>query len=942
MYLYYQKAETDAWNILPIKGEKDPTSLAKSSGAKKITILAVNQMVADGDESEVPRNRDKIAYRGPLYFDIDCKDDLAQAISSGKELIAKLTKMGVPGQFIQVFLSGSKGLHVLVDETLFAGPRFILRLPEIYKEMARELYVVGLDYAVYCGGRGNSFRVPNVQRQDGNYRVPVLAEELEGLTPEKYREMVKAPRLIDYQPPADIVVHELKALYEEARKRVNTQQKVVIIASSSDMEAIKEHTPNCIQMLCDNDGLKSDANFNQAATQLAAYLVRANIDEVARQGLIARLADSMRSSKYANARARLSHIEAQVRYVEHTPSFSFGCNAIRSLLAKRPCEGCPIEHGSSQPGAEDKDLTAEALHDGYYVKVGDGKRRITNFTLQPRDVFIEVPQDGSSPRRIGTRMDVMQAGFPIGFVLFKETSFSSRSAFLREIEGLTDLTFQGTDLDVQRIKIAVYREDEEVSEVMQVYTCGVHIDMVDGTPVFTYVEPDLSINSVKVKGTHQFLGHLQARPYLAHTKMCARADEAADLALENLLKINQKQDLGQMIGWCCACHFKAHIFHKYSQFPVLSLHGNAGSGKSATAGLITWLNGTDFMSQDSGISAPSTSHYAMLDYVSSTTTVPRIIEEYNKSKMTSGAYKDIGERIKQAWNGEAALKGKPGSRTTSRLNAETVAIPVSAPIIVISEQEIEMPAIQERSVAVHMSKTKRANRREFFKAASKGRMELRSIGKALMATALSTTLDQLEELMDRADDLLPENMDDRPRFSQQVVLVGLWKFKALLQELHLFRALKVLDEIIAVTEGRMTGNEGEGYTQSEIDLVMNKLAIIIAISKSSEESGVGPTHLREGNHYVVTDEFLVIDPVLGYAAYTSYCTREERSTPVISTASQFLKLVKEEPYYVKLEPYMGMGGGRDMIWLSLRTLSDKGVDTRLLGLGGRDDNQNFG
>jgi hypothetical protein len=931
MYHYYQRSEHDAWFLLSFQGEENPAELAKAQGAKKLTILALNQMVNDGTEDELPRNRDKIGYRGPLYFDIDCKDDLAQAITSGQELIGKLTRMGVPKGCIEIFLSGSKGLHILVNELLFIGHRFILRLPEIYKEMARDLFVIGLDYSVYSSGRGNSFRIVNLQRYDGNYRVPVSPEELAELTVDRYRELVQAPRTVEVDAPQGRVVHELKALFEEAKKRVNAKPKLVIIASSADMEAIREPVPACIQMLCDSDSLKADASYNQVATQLATYIVRAGVSQTVAESLAARLASSAKSSKYNTAKLRRDHIEAQIRYVEHTPTFSFGCNAIRALLSKRPCECCAIDGRTNKDGDLDSGLCAVTEPDGYYIRQGDGKRRISNFILQAQDVFIDVPRDGTSPRRAGTRMNVMKGGEVVGKIIFNEAAFSGRSAFLKEIEGITDLTFQGSDLEIQKIKLAIFREAQDVGEIFQVYTAGVHMDFVDDIPLFTYVEPDMSVNTVKVRGTHQFLGNLVARPYFAHCTMAERGDESVDNVLSRLLKINQKPEVGELIGWSVSSHFKTHLMHLYSQFPILCLWGAAGSGKSKTAGLITWLNGTDYMQKDSGVSAPSTSPYGMLDYLSSTTTVPRIIEEFNKSKMTSRAYKDVGERIKQAWNAESTLKGRLG-RGMGRTGAEAVAIPLSSPLIVISEQEIEVPAIQERSIRVHLTKKKRAHCRDQFFFASKHKEDLRRLGKAIMAKALITTPEAIDVLMEKASALLPKGTDDRPRYSQQVVLVGLWLLQEVCEELHLLKALKTLAPVIQAVIERFTG-QGKDIVQSEIDLVVDKIAVIVAISRSADETGTGMVYLNEGQHYSVTSEHLVLDPVLAHASYTRYCNVDERSPPVISSCAQFIKLINEEPYFVKYAPYAGLGNGRAMLYLSLKEMQEKNIDISLLGWG---------
>ena len=936
MYRYFQKAETDAWRVLPLKPGEDPVSLALSFGAKKLTILSINQMVADGDDEGVERNRDLLSYRGPMYFDIDCKDDLATAISSGVELVQRLLALGTPEAGIQVFLSGSKGLHILLDERLFCSGRFTRRLPEIYKEMALSLFVPGVDFSVYSGGRGNSFRIANIERFDGNYRVPITLTELRAVTPEQYRELVRTPRIIPEPALPDGHVPELVALYEDAKKRVNSKIKVITVTTSKELEKIKHEPPACIQALCNGKDLKTEANFNQIATQLACYIERAGVEPMVADALASRCADNVKSSKFSTVKLRRDHIEAQRRYMEHTKSFSFGCNAIRALLSKRPCEGCALEHSSGGEDEVDTNICAEACADGYYVRAGEGRRRITNFTLSPTDVFIDKPQDGTSARRMGTRMAVIQDGVEVGAILFKETSFNGRAGFLREIEGVSDLTFQGSDLEVQKIKMAIYRDDQDMGEVFQVYTAGIHLDFIGDTPIFTYVEPDLSINSVKVRGTHQFLGTMQARPYFSKVGMPAAGDDITDQAITAMLRMNRAYEIGMIVGWCAACHLREHLQYLYNQFPVLSLWGSAGAGKSITAGLVTWINGTDYMSLDSGANAPSATPWSMLEYCSSTTTVPRIIEEYNKSKMAPAAYRETGERIKQSWGRESAMRGRPGSKSMSRVSAETVVIPVSSPLIVMSEQEIEMPALQERSIRIHLTKAKRAGRREDFEFARKHRVALRSFGKALMANALNTTLEEVSEMMEQASDLLPERMDDRPRYSMQVAIVGMWNLRKVLASLKLVKAYSLLDQIIGEILASVSavkldsdGDYQHGYVQSEIDLVIQKIGLVIAISRSADESGTGRVYLREGMQYAVNSQYLIIDPVLCHAAYTNYTSLDERATPVIASAAQFLRLVAEEPYFVAMRPFEGMGGGRQMLFLDIQEMANKLIDTSL-------------
>jgi uncharacterized protein YdiU (UPF0061 family) len=210
----------------------------------------------------------------------------------------------------------------------------------------------------------------------------------------------------------------------------------------------------------------------------------------------------------------------------------------------------------------------------------------------------------------------------------------------------------------------------------------------------------------------------------------------------------------------------------------------------------------------------------------------------------------------------------------------------------------------------------------------------------MMAKALTTTPEEIEALMSKASALLPKDMDDRPRYSQQVVLVGLWQLQAVCEELHLFQALKTLAPIIDAVIGRFDAPD-QGYVQSEIDLVLQKLAIIVAISRSAQEAAQGYVHLVEGLHYSVTPEYLILDPVLGHAAYTRFCTVEERTAPVISSGAQFTKLINEEPYFIKYAPYAGLGGGRPMLYLSLKEMQGKNIDTSLLGWGGGYERTDF-
>lgn len=144
-------------------------------------------------------SKDEARYAGPLYFDFD--GDLEEVLFVvQQEFVPNLRKRGVNPHACRWFLTGGRGIHVEVPQACFtAEPGFVLNLPAIYKEMARELFVDTLDLRVYSGGKGRMWRVPNIERlKDGKptgaFKAPIDFDSLMSCTPESYAEYCSTPR----------------------------------------------------------------------------------------------------------------------------------------------------------------------------------------------------------------------------------------------------------------------------------------------------------------------------------------------------------------------------------------------------------------------------------------------------------------------------------------------------------------------------------------------------------------------------------------------------------------------------------------------------------------------------------------------------------------------------------------------------------------------------
>lgn len=924
MYKYVQKNEKEGW--FPVKSEEADQRITEWN-AKRVTILEVSEIV---DDDNAARDKKSYSYKGPLYFDIDCKTDLPLAIESGRRLAQKLVDLGVPKHGVRIYASGSKGVHILVDQRFFSSGRPIKALPLIYKSMAKELFVPGLDFAVYSCGKGNSFRVVNAKREDGKYRVPLLFDELETLTEERYRELTSKPRNVSLIDNVPIMCTLLADMFDAARKAVHSavDQPKIIVTSKESLTAIKENVPPCIQQICNWHGIRAERNLNQVAMQLGIYLSRVKVSDTVADGLISRLADNSKSSKYDTVRARLEHVRGQIAYMEHSENYNFSCQSMRSLLEKPPCKGCSIE---DQPEAGIAHQGLVEREDGMYVVGAKSDRMVTNFTMLPTDHYIELSRErGVMPRRIGTRMEMYDNGELVSTVMFNESSWLSRSAFMRDTtEGHGILTYYGTDNDVQAIKSLVLNKEKDLGEIYRVHTCGVLLDMVGDSELYTYVEPGMSINSNKVTGTHELATDIIARPYFAESNICSVGDDLADQTLLSLLECNQPLEIALMIGWFSACHLKTHISSLYNQFPILAIWGSAGAGKSAMIGIASWLNGTDYMMRDTPVNVSNITPYAILEYASSSTTVPRVMEEYNKSKMRSSTWKAVGEILKASWNSETVLrgvladKGKSGTRTGASLSK----IPISSPVCVISEQELDMPALQERSIRVRLSKEKRRGRKDALVFATKHREKLREVGKALMARSLQTSRKSVRELMDSVEEHLSFEITDRPRYSYQVCLVGL-KFlqKVVEEDLKLTKSAAKLSECVQnMVSFFEDADDGvlSILTQSEVDAVLNEMNVMIGLSATADTP-----FLQKGIHYFyreATDE-IIMDAVMCHAQYRVFLLRSTRNVPVIEKPEGFNDLLKDEPYFKRWEKFPGMGGDGMCAVLSKDGMRRKGVN----------------
>jgi hypothetical protein len=541
------------------------------------SVLSVKEPIDDQDE----KGKYGKSYKGPFYIDIDVDGEPEQAVESAQAFADKLEANDV--HEYAVYLSGKKGFHFIIPMETFAAARPVKSLPLIYKEMAMELYVEGVDLAVYNEGRPRLLRTANVKRPDnGKYKVPISQKELYEMTPGMYAELTTSPRA-ELPMGTPKLSLKMQSLYEMAKSRMQKKQK-----SLADLEFVPDEDmvktlgeggklPGCIQILIEKGDTKSGSNFNQAAIQFAAFMVKANVKDWMTHARA--MAHNVKSSSYKTDEARLTEIKKLVNYVAGTKQYGFSKAMLFSVM--EPCRDCAICNGTVTDGEaapEDHEFfsdISETPH-GYIIGYGKNQRNLTTFTLEIISKFSMVPEDEEEGEtRVGTNAIIRINGHRRERVTVLEDAWDSVRGFKQVIKGKGNLAFYGNDLDLQKLKHKLFADESNMTEISYVHSVGIHRHKIGGRTILVYVEPGFSVSSTKERDTHQIWGSIPACPDI---RVAAYPEPDDDLKefIDKMLHCNDPLVTCTLIGWMALCHVKVQLTMRDNQFPIINLWGNAG------------------------------------------------------------------------------------------------------------------------------------------------------------------------------------------------------------------------------------------------------------------------------------------------------------------------------------------------------------------------------
>lgn len=953
MYLFYQNStkKDEEGNGERWKAIKDSPqtreSLAKDQ-VQMVSMLAISSTQTDTDY-------ETLKYRGDLYFDIDNEGDLDLSIASTIELIGKLESYGVYDYVI--YLSGKKGFHVTVPARLFltnpsAGVKW---LPYIYGHMALHYFeVVGLDMSVYSGGKGRLWRQPNVQREDnGQYKVPVLKQDLLNMTAESYVKLASKPNfqlsqsLDNKELPFNA---QLSSMFEDSAIIVRKEQEdkeSYRFETSPELEMLSE-VPGCIMKLVRGQDVKESANFNKAAMSLAGYLKSANrIGTETEAELVAELSshNEFGSGTYKTERARKLHINGAIRRSRHDKSM--GCNPAYVLSLIDRCGGCVVCNGtldkrkkkdSATKNGPDKASDEDGLrHNVFeqglsYVKSVGPKtvKPLTTFLIEPVSADIYFHHEHNGFRREALRCQIkystgIDGEYRTTGVTIEEDAWDSASLFKKQFSGIDNVAVTCSEDDLADLRHFIMSKHNDIDSSIRTQTVGLDVKKVPSgdkiSNVLVYTEPGYTAAGNNVRVPLHYESDSRDLPVgypRIHKAPDLNKDNKDDvLAVKRIFDINEEWVCATMVGWVCSTMLKPHIVSHYNEFPLLSLTGRPGTGKTWTASIMTDLAGCAYSQNYQPASANSTAA-AVERFIASSTSTPRVLEEVNQPAFRNNP--KLLETLKSCYNQLEVIKGASSGGSPGQNRIATRSVKMTGPVMYLSEQPMQDDALRQRSIEVMVTtalhgttqngehiprnlldpRTLRTVDAFEWVTEHEQRDRLRGAGKAMVHEALNTNRQWVKEkLVHYAEVIRAARCHSRQKFGWRVILTGLDFYeKALLKQC----GIDVSKEVEAAKLHIINRLLDESITDTGADNC--NVDVFKFIATLAERSAIA--EIKENQNKVILDrqyDYCKTDCELLIYIDTIWPTisQQARSSGInikYGKVEQFLSATKVEDYYV--------------------------------------------
>ena len=318
------------WELIPDTPEA--RNLAIKNGAMFFTWAALSEKFNGNGQAEPHR-------WGDFPLDFDSAGDLDLAFEEfGTLCLAHLPELyHVDPYAIQIYLSGGKGFHGEIPAVLFGAQDGDPYLPLIYGRIANQwkeqFRLSSLDMSLYCMKRGHLFRIPNVRRSNGNYKVPIAIHEYQqAKSVEVLIALGNRPRQIDSVEAYLDPIPELVELYQSAKEEVYRERTRRHDLSSKRCGQLPKQVPPCIKHILTNLPKTTNSNFNKLIVDVVTFFQNAGYskDEAATH-IGEFISNYPHSTAYTTSEERAKHFDDIWTYLEKNEGYGFDCKYILGL-----------------------------------------------------------------------------------------------------------------------------------------------------------------------------------------------------------------------------------------------------------------------------------------------------------------------------------------------------------------------------------------------------------------------------------------------------------------------------------------------------------------------------------------------------------------------------------------------------------------------------------
>lgn len=726
-YKYYQALGQKAWN--PVQANLD----ISMRNPEFITILTTDKLL---DKDSPPELVETVKRTGPMYFDLDSKD-IEESIDCAKELVKKLLERGLSEDDICIHATGSKGFHILVPQSCFTTVKPVLRLHEVYKEIAFKLATIATDFRVYSGRMGRMWRTTYNQRANGSFKVPVTHNELAEMTAESYAELCSEQRPEFFQETGKFCP-EFALVFDAALQKVSGIKRAK--AKFVSAQVMTQDAPAITRLLAG----ESTESYNQTFMQVAIYAVARGWTEDHLVSQATGLIASKGGNRYNNPRIIERELRNMFRYLEGNSGYTYSSEAIRDLLPKKQS----VDESTGELVEEEESfgpifLTETAI----FSRGAENVKEILRFGVQSLRAVFSIPEliqkcqvEGSSQEQalIGVMLKgIVENGSGPVSLMIQKSAFLGGGALCSATMS-AGVSFTGSDSDARNLfnlfmttlrKTKAYtyvaeREGldllkipgHENPEIAQGFLAWVDRNGMKVRPgilpdnlkiEFKPLSDDITYNTDlsllepfdSWKGKHSSYVDEDATEVVSSSTNL----EELGLMFTDMFASNHPRVIAPILGWMVAAIAKQPIHSYDGKFPMLSVVGSAGLGKTDT---ITTYMRLFYKNAEPVSTTPNSTLFGNQQMLMASASIPLICDEYKPSKMRAEKAEEFRALLREVYNQKQITRGG-GSRTNASwqgLNKQSL----TAPMIVISEAMETESAIMERVVLATFSKPNQA------------------------------------------------------------------------------------------------------------------------------------------------------------------------------------------------------------------------------------------